>query len=116
MGFLNDKRLPKGDRGIRYDKIKDHKAIFALAGLMAAAAIGLATANLLGTSQVVLIYSLVASAFVNGAAFFVLPPVLAKCNFYMFLVSAMYVQVSGALDYFYTSTPEYMWLVSRAHL
>ena len=32
---------------------------------------------------------------------------LAHCNFYMFLASALYVQIDGALDYFYTSTPEY---------
>ena len=33
---------------------------------------------------------------------YALPSQLAKCNLYMFLASAMYLQLPGALEYWYT--------------
>lgn len=108
LGYLREQRLLPHERRVRTDKLKAHKYIFALAATMAAAALGLAFVSLWGTDQAVLIYSLLSSAILSFAAFKVLPPMLARCNFYMFLVAAMYVQIDGALDYFYTSDETYV--------
>ncbi len=85
---------------------RSRQQIFGLAALMAAFAISLAVITLIGSDTSVLVFSLLSSTILNVLAFRVLPPMLARCNFYMFLVAALYIQIDGALDYFYTAKPE----------
>jgi hypothetical protein len=106
LNFLGESKLPPTQRQVRIDKLRAHKSIFALTAAMAAAALGLVVVSIFGSALAVLIYAVVSSAALCCAAFFVLPRLLAKCNFYMFLASALYIQIDGALDYFYTSGPE----------
>ena len=63
------------------------------------------TFNLLNTGwRAKLAYSIVCSVVLCSATYFALPTQLAKCNLYMFLASAMYLQLPGALEYWYTGS------------
>jgi len=71
---------------------------------MALGSVGLMCINLFDSGwQINLAYCLLVSAFLCSMAWYLLPPTLAKCNLYMFLASTMYLQLGGALDYFYTA-------------
>eukprot|EP00047_Mylnosiga_fluctuans_P003367 m.228796 g.228796 ORF g.228796 m.228796 type:complete len:516 (-) comp11791_c0_seq1:56-1603(-) len=106
LNYLGEKQLPPAERRIRVDKIKAHKGIFTLASAMALAAVILIPVSMFAGDTAVLVYALLSSAAMCALGFAVLPRMLAQCNLYMFLVSAMYIQIDGALDYFYTSDNE----------
>jgi hypothetical protein len=54
-------------------------------------------------NQGVLIYALSTSAVLCVLAFYCLPRTSAKCNLYLFLGQTLYIQIPGALDFFYTA-------------
>ena len=68
----------------------------------------MAVVNMFASREVILGYALSTSVLLNVGAFLVLDTMLAKCTLYMFLAMAMYVQVDGAMDYFYTADSEYV--------
>ena len=70
---------------------------------MALGAMGLSLVNLFASYSVVLVYAVSSASILSALTFFFLPRTLAKCNFYMFLVSASYIYLGGAIDYFYTA-------------
>lgn len=53
--------------------------------------------------QGVLLYALSTSALFCVLAFYCLPRTCAKCNLYLFLSNALYIQIPGAMDFFYTA-------------
>jgi MFS family permease len=97
--YLPEEQLPPERRGIRWDKLREQKEFFLLAVIMAAGALGLALVNLFAPLLAQLVYSLAISALLCGLGFRWLPPMLAKCNLYMFLQDVLYVQIQGAMDY-----------------
>jgi len=99
-GWLPEAPVPPG---IRHDKLAAHPALFRLCLVMAVGALGLAFVSLLATPAVQAMYSISASAVLCVAAHFALPTLLARANLYMFLTSAFYVAIPGALDFFYTA-------------
>mmetsp|Transcript_23089 Transcript_23089/g.53499 ORF Transcript_23089/g.53499 Transcript_23089/m.53499 type:complete len:338 (-) Transcript_23089:118-1131(-) len=75
-----------------------------LAALMALAGIGIGACNLFDVSNtVLLVASLGSSVLLCALAFWALPRTLAKANLYLYLCSVLYVQISGAVDYFYVA-------------
>ena len=79
--------------------------VFALAFVMAAAAMGLVAVEMLAGDEGQMIYACTVSALLCGLSFVALPRMLALCNTYMFLCDALYIQIDGAMDYFYTAEP-----------
>jgi len=47
--------------------------------------------------------SISVSVLLIALSFYCLPPTLAKCNTYMFLSCALYINIQGAMDYFFTA-------------
>lgn len=111
--------IPKGERGIMWDKLRKQWRIFLLAFLMAMGAFGLAVLIVLATvyddssssddlsidiwDVYELVYILLVSGGLCAMAFWALPRTLAKANLFMFLNSVLYVNIAGAMDYWYTS-------------
>ena len=77
--------------------------VFALAFVMAAAAMGLVAVEMLAGDEGQMIYACTVSVLLCGLSFAALPRTLALCNSYMFLCDALYIQIDGAMDYFYTA-------------
>ena len=104
-GFMQDRRLPRGQRAVKWGKIRRHGAVLSLAVLMAVCALAQALLNLVfrNSPTVPLVFALVVSAVLCAAAFRCLPRRLALCNLFLFLDSALYIQIGGALDYWYTA-------------
>jgi hypothetical protein len=73
--------------------------------LLTASAIALVPITLYGTATIKLWYVTTAAAVLLLCAFKTLPYKLAKANAYMFATSVLYLNVSGAVDYWYTATP-----------
>eukprot|EP00039_Didymoeca_costata_P001508 m.53017 g.53017 ORF g.53017 m.53017 type:complete len:590 (+) comp10836_c0_seq1:169-1938(+) len=104
LGCFPEKRLPRGQRGIRTEIFQRNLPYFKLAAIMAAGSIGLLIVHLLSESyRVLLIYSLTTSIFLCIAAHVYMPKTLAKCNLYMFLASTFYLQIPGPLNYYYVA-------------
>lgn len=80
-------------------------AYVGLAGATAACAVGMAAVNVLYSQPGPKVaYSVVSSAMLCTVAAYTLPQVLARSNLYLFLSSASYLSLSGALDAYYTAT------------
>lgn len=94
---------PSVSPGVRMDKLAAHPALFRLCLAMAVGALGLAFVSLLATPTTQAVYSITASTVLCVAAHVALPTLLARANLYMFLASAFYVAIPGALDFFYTA-------------
>ena len=108
LGYFPERPLAPQDRGIQWKKLAEHSRIFKLAAAMGCCAMGMAVVNMFASREVILGYALSTSVLLNVGAFLVLDTMLAKCTLYMFLAMAMYVQVDGAMDYFYTADSEYV--------
>jgi len=105
-GWLGDPRVAPQDRGFQWGKLRANPRVFVLAFLMALCGVALAVCNLLDAPwQWMLSLSLSASVGLCALAFWALPLVLAKCNLYLYLCSVLYVNISGAVDYFYVAGP-----------
>lgn len=103
LGWLPEKQLPREQRGVRFDKFKAHPKLFSLVVFMAIGATGLAIVSLVASSIVQTIYSISASALLCVLGYLWLPNMLARANLYMFLANASYIQIPGAMDYFFTA-------------
>jgi len=100
---------PRGLRGFQFHKWNNAstKGPIMLAIMLATASAGLTvTAVTQSNYKAKLAYSTCASAVLIAASLKLLSPTVAKCNVYMFLASALYVSSAGALDYFYTASPD----------
>ncbi|MES1923299.1 hypothetical protein MHBO_004850 [Bonamia ostreae] len=73
--------------------------------MMASLALGMAAANLLGSKSFVLFYALASSVVLCVLSLAWQESAKAKCNVYLFIVEATYIQIPGALDYWYTAEP-----------
>ena len=85
--------------------LRNNYRIFSLAIGMALAAMGLIVFELASSDVSQMIYACLVSVILCGLSFVALPRTLALCNTYMFLCEALYVQMDGAMDYFYTAKP-----------
>lgn len=105
LGYLSDHRLPPTNRGVRWAKLKQHPKLFSLAVLMAFGAMGQAVVNFTMTKNPAaqLTYSLTVSVLMCSMAFWALPGILARANLFLFLDSMVYIQIGGALDYWFTA-------------
>lgn len=101
--FLPETRLPIGQRGFRRDKVEEAPQIFMLGVFMTAGALLLAGVSLYLSSELQSVVSIFVSVVLCILAWRWLPPVLAKSNLYMFLASAMYVNIGGVSDYWFTA-------------
>ena len=80
------------------------KPQFILTGIaISVTALGMAALAVGGTWQFQFVYALVALVSLSVISFALLPRRMARMNQYMFLSSVLYVDTSGALDYFYTA-------------
>ena len=83
-------------------KLAAHPRLFQLAVLMGLASLALAAVSLVGSPIAQLVTALGTSLAICGLSTAVLPRAIAKVNIYMFLQDALYVQIFGAVSYFYT--------------
>mmetsp|Transcript_28609 Transcript_28609/g.66872 ORF Transcript_28609/g.66872 Transcript_28609/m.66872 type:complete len:587 (-) Transcript_28609:74-1834(-) len=106
LGYLKDVRRKQGDRGVRWGKLRQHPKIFMLSMGMAAGAFGQALVNLFFRPfpMVLLAYSVSASCVLIVAAFWAMPITLAKANLFLFLDAVVYIQIGGALEYWFTAS------------
>jgi len=88
---------------IQRAKILSQPKLFLLAVYMAGGVLIISVTACFGSALVRLIVTIAVTMFLSGASFHALPRTLAKCNFYMMLVRAACVDISGTLAYFYTS-------------
>jgi folate/biopterin transporter len=72
--------------------------------VMAFCIMAITIATIWCSRQVLLVVSLCSIVFLSASSFFVLPRVIALANLYMFLKEALYVQLPGPMDYFFTTT------------
>ena len=86
--------------------MRENPKVFIMAFLTALIAIFLGVVHLVGTETQQLVYAISASVALCWLSHWALPPVLSKSNIYMFLCNVLYIQVSGAQDYFYTAGPD----------
>lgn len=85
---------------------RQHKGIAGLGFLTAMGALAVVVVSLLSTNAAVLGTVFPIAAVLIVISFVVLPRNAAKANLFMFLKELFYLQITGPLDYFYTSTPE----------
>lgn len=78
--------------------------IVALSIATSAAAIGTIVVSLFGSDTTLIAYIAPVCTVLFTASFFILPPVAAKANLYMFLKEFLYLQINGPVDYFYTAS------------
>jgi folate/biopterin transporter len=82
------------------------RPIIALGLATSAAAIGGAVVTLLLDNMYILIYYGVVVVVLFTASFMVLPRATAKANLFMFLNQLLYIQIQGAMDFFFTAAPD----------
>ena len=104
--WLQDERVAEDRRGrVDWKLLKRHPYLVSYCLIMALAALGngLVDTILFDNHTVQLAYALAAAVGLSILAFLWLPRILAKCNFYMFLSSVLYVNVGGAQDFWFTA-------------
>lgn len=103
LGYLGEERLPPAERTTKLHLITQQRGVFVLALAMAAGSLGLAFVLMFCDDLVQLEFAVGSSLVLCIMSYVYLPRQLASCNLYMFLASVMYLQVDGAVDYFYTA-------------
>lgn len=103
LGWLPEQRV---DPGPKLGLLRQHPRVFFLAFLMAAAALAHVGVELAGGDTAQFVYAIVVSALLCAMGFWALPRQLAVVNVYTFLQEALYIQMAGATDYFYTADEE----------
>lgn len=85
--------------------IKTYPYIVAFCIIMAAVALGNAAIDIFFFEEHFwqMVYAISCSVFLSVLAFLWLPRQLAKCNFYMFMASVLYLNISGAQDFWFTA-------------
>lgn len=104
-GWFPERRLPSGQRGIRYDKINQFPDMFKLAVFMTLGAI-LVGGSAIFSPQIQNNVSLLVALVLALLAFKWLPETLRKANLYLFLNNMLYLNIQGAMDYWMTAGPE----------
>lgn len=84
---------------------RQHKGIALLGLLTAFGALTVVIVSLLSSNAAVLGTVVPIALVLIVLSFFILPRNAAKANLFMFFKELFYLQISGPLDYFYTSTP-----------
>lgn len=103
FGALPDPKLPIGRRGVRFDKINRHPQLFKLSIAMTLGAMAVGLTPMIPGATVQAATSLVTSVLLAVLGYLWLPRMLGNANLYMFLSSASYLSISGAIDYFFTA-------------
>jgi folate/biopterin transporter len=85
---------------------RQHKGIAGLGLLTAFGALAVVVVSLLASNAAVLATVLPIALVLIGVSFVVLPRNAAKANLFMFCKELFYLQITGPLDYFYTSSPQ----------
>lgn len=96
---------PAKSRKALRQKLMSSPRLFALAFVMALGAMAVATAAAVASSRVRLAVTLTTCVVLVVLSFYAMPWTLAMSNFYMFLASALYVDIGGPLGYYYTAGP-----------
>lgn len=100
---LDDPLLAPGRRGVRMDKIHRQPNLVRLSIAMTLGAMAVGLAPLYPGAVVQASVSIVVSIVLAVIGYYWLPPKLGNANLYMFLSSASYLSISGAIDYFFTA-------------
>lgn len=100
---LSDPLLPPDQRGVRMDKIRRHPHLVRLSIVMTIGALVVGISPLYPGAMVQATASLVTSVSLAVVGYLWLPRMLGNANLYMFLSSASYLSISGAIDYFFTA-------------
>uniref|UniRef100_A0A7S4NJG6 Folate/biopterin transporter n=1 Tax=Guillardia theta TaxID=55529 RepID=A0A7S4NJG6_GUITH len=105
LGYLADERVAPEKEGIDMELIKTYPYIVAFCIIMAAVALGNAAIDIFFFEEHFwqMVYAISCSVFLSVLAFLWLPRQLAKCNFYMFMASVLYLNISGAQDFWFTA-------------
>ncbi|EKX41851.1 hypothetical protein GUITHDRAFT_88253 [Guillardia theta CCMP2712] len=105
MDYLGDEKVEEEKRGIDWSLLKEHTYMILFCLIMAAVAMGNAIIDLLlfQYHQVQALYAVVCSVILCILAFRWLPPQLARCNLYMFISCVLYINISGAQDFWFTA-------------
>eukprot|EP00290_Baffinella_frigidus_P011892 CAMPEP_0180150054 /NCGR_PEP_ID=MMETSP0986-20121125/21212_1 /TAXON_ID=697907 /ORGANISM="non described non described, Strain CCMP2293" /LENGTH=519 /DNA_ID=CAMNT_0022096899 /DNA_START=162 /DNA_END=1718 /DNA_ORIENTATION=- len=105
-GYLGDEKVAPEKRGkIDWALAREHPMIMAYCLTMAAAALGNAALDtiLFDWHKLQFVYAVGAAIALSVLAFRWLPKQIARCNFYMFLSSVLYVNLSGSQDFWFTA-------------
>lgn len=94
--------LNKEDRKLRIDKYRKYPSMFYLSFLMTGISILLVVVAIVNP-EIELIISLASTMILIVSTIWWLPPTLRQVNLYLFLNNALYVPISGALNYFFTA-------------
>eukprot|EP00921_Rhytidocystis_pertsovi_P017944 GHVQ01028180.1.p1 GENE.GHVQ01028180.1~~GHVQ01028180.1.p1 ORF type:complete len:788 (-),score=87.61 GHVQ01028180.1:279-2642(-) len=104
---LPEEKLPPTQANkFRMDKFMSHAKVFSLALTMAAAAVLVAIVGVVGGVTAKFSATMLVSALLCIMGLLCLPRTLALCNIYLYLCDALYVNVGGALEYFYLADEE----------
>ncbi len=103
-GALSDPLLPPEHRGVRMDKIRRHPHLVRLSIVMTLGALVVGISPLYPGAFVQATASLITSVSLAVVGYLWLPRMLGNANLYMFLSSASYLSISGAIDYFFTAS------------
>ena len=106
LGWIPETREGKQCAKIHWTKLREHRDIFALAGVMGLVAVGLVFVTIFSNFLGKLVYSVLGSLFLIWLTFKVMPSTLARCNCYLFLQDTLSISLSGAIQYFFTAPPE----------
>eukprot|EP00041_Stephanoeca_diplocostata_P019894 m.433169 g.433169 ORF g.433169 m.433169 type:complete len:562 (-) comp21417_c0_seq4:1306-2991(-) len=103
IGYFPELRLPPHKRGFNWGLVKTNRNFFSLALLMAVGSVIMTICNLELNDdwKSLLAVAVVLSAVLCTTSLLLLPKVLGKSIVYLFLSSALYVDISPALNYFY---------------
>jgi len=100
---LDDPLLAPDRRGVRMDKIRRHPNLMKLSIFMTIGALVVGLSPLYPGALVQATASVITSVVLAVLGYLLLPKTLGNANLYMFLSSASYLSISGAIDYFFTA-------------
>mmetsp|Transcript_12405 Transcript_12405/g.19551 ORF Transcript_12405/g.19551 Transcript_12405/m.19551 type:complete len:548 (+) Transcript_12405:195-1838(+) len=105
LNYLSDEEVPEEKRGFDWELVKEHPYIIAFCLIMAAVALGNAILDLVAFDSHLyqMLYAVGTTVGLSILAFRWLPRQLAMCNFYMFISCVLYINISGAQDFWFTA-------------
>eukprot|EP00915_Cephaloidophora_sp_WS-2016_P011944 GHVH01017395.1.p1 GENE.GHVH01017395.1~~GHVH01017395.1.p1 ORF type:complete len:350 (+),score=32.50 GHVH01017395.1:780-1829(+) len=103
MNYLGEKSISDKLFTFDYNVWFERKNWFMFALTMAGMAITQVLISLDASSTLLMIYSVCSSVVCCCLQFYALPAPLAKVNLFMFTSTALYVNLQGAMDYWYTA-------------
>ena len=108
LGFLSEERVSGDGSCVQWHIFEKYPYVVGLCVVMAICAMCNALFGILFFDEKLLqmTVALSASALLCVLTLAWLPRTLACCNLYMFLAHSLYINLSGALDYWYTAGPE----------